>query len=477
MKRHVDRLGARALPAFALALFAASCTLGPDFTPPEPKAPAHWKSSATAESRPLPERWWTLFADGELGRLVERALLENQELHAALARVEQARAIAGLARSAQMPDVSINPSVERESFSANRTAPPGASRSSYTSTTFELPLEVSYEVDLWGRLRRAREAADAGARASAYDYDALALAISSEVARTYFALRAAVNEETVLREGADLRRRALEIVDGRARAGVGDELDTSRTQSELARVEAELRGVTRGRIALENALAVLCGSAPAEFAAGVNGETTMLPEVPSGLPSELLRRRPDVAAAVERLHQASARIGVTKAEAYPRLSLTGTAGFVSEELAQLFDASSQAWLLGAAVSAPVWQGGASDERERAARAAYDERAADYRGTLLVAFREVEDSLSALAELGAEVAFQEQARASAQRTFELASARYRQGLIGYLDVIDAARTELDARRTVVQLERVRAESTVLLIQALGGGWTAGERGAE
>lgn len=462
---------------FALAAFATGCTVGPDFTPPEPAAPAQWKTGLAAETPRLPERWWTLFADGELARLVERALQHNPELDAALARVEQARAIAGLARAAQSPRVSIDPALERERFSANRAAPPGASRSGYTSTNIELPLDVAYEIDLWGRLRRGREAADAAARATAFDRDALALAISAEVARTYFALRSALREEDVLRAGAELRQRALEIVDGRARAGVGNELDTSRARAELARVEAELRGVARGRSALENALAVLCGSAPAEFTAGVNGELAALPRVPAGLPSELLRRRPDVAAAVERLHEASARIGVTQAEAYPQLSLTGAFGFVSTDLAQLFDASSRAWSLGAEVSAPVFAGGAFDDRNRAARAVYDERAADYRATLLIAFREVEDALSALAELGGEVELQEQARAAAQRTFELADARYRQGLVGYLDVVDAARAELDARRTVVQLERVRAESTVLLIQALGGGWSADERGAQ
>lgn len=478
IRRNPSRFARPSAGALAIASLLASCTLGPDFKRPEPQAPSHWKSSDPDESRPLPERWWTLFDDEELTRLVDRSLAHNQELQAALARVEQARAIAGLARAAQAPSASIDPVVERERFSSNRQAPPGADRSSYTSTNIELPLDVAYEVDLWGRLRRAREAANAAARATTYDYSTLSLAIASEVARTYFALRSAQREEDVLRAGAELRRRALEIVEGRARAGIGSDLDTSRARSELARVEAELRSVSRGRAALENALAVLCGEAPADFTTrAATLEITPPPSVPAGLPSELLRRRPDVAAAVERLHEASARIGVTKAEAYPRLSLTGSAGFVSTELSQLFDASSRAWSLGAEMSAPIFAGGAFEERNRAARAFYDERAADYRETLLVAFREVEDALSALAQLGLEVDFQRQARAAAQQTFELADARYRQGLVGYLDVVDAARAELDARRAVVQLERVRAESTVLLIQALGGGWSAEAQGTQ
>jgi len=462
----------------ALASLLAGCKLGPEFKPPAEAAPTSWKAAQPAEeARALPERWWTLFADPALDQLVERALLHNQELDAGLARVEQARALAGLARAAQSPTLSIDPSLQRQQLSGNRQAPPGTNHASYTSTSIELPLDVAYEVDLWGRLRRVREAADAAARASAYDYATLSLAISSEVARTYFAAGSARHEEEILRQGVELRQRALALVEGRARAGIGDELDSSRARAELARVEAEQHALARARAGLENALAVLCGEAPADLAPVANSEPATLPSVPAGLPSELLRKRPDLAAALERLHEASARIGVSEAEAYPRLSLTGSLGFVSTQFAKLFDAASRAWTLGAGLSAPIYEGGASDERARAARAFYEERAADCRATLLVAFREVEDALSALAELGAESRFQQQAQTAAQTTLALADARYRQGLVGYLDVVDAARVELDSRRATVQIERLRAESTVLLIQALGGGWSAESQSAK
>jgi multidrug efflux system outer membrane protein len=461
----------RAFVAAALAVLAAGCTLGPDFVAPADEAPVRWKSAEAAEAPPIPERWWTLFADAELDRLVGLAVERNQDLRIALARVEQARAFAGIARAQQWPTVSVDPSVEREGFSANRAAPPGASTPGYTSTNIQVPLLVAYEVDLWGRIRRTREAAEAASRATDLDYAALSLAISSEVARTWFAVQSARREEDVLRAGADLRRRAFVILQGRAAAGIGDDLDSSRAQAELATVEADLRRVERGRAALENALAVLCGHAPAEFTASELADAHELPVVPAGLPSELLRRRPDVAAAVERLHEASARIGATAAEAYPRLALTGAAGFASSDLSNLFDASSQAWSLGAAMSAPIFAGGEFDERNRAAAAFYEERSAEYQATLLTAFREVDDALSAIELSGAELDLQAEARAAAQHAFELAEARYRQGLIGFLDVVDAARTELDARRAVVRLELVRAESTVFLIQALGGGWGA------
>lgn len=468
-----SRLARASTLAFVVTLLAVSCTLGPDFVPPETTTTARWKSGdeAVESAYALPERWWTLFADDELDRLVEIALFQNQDLSAALARVEQARAFAGIARAAQSPTVYASPSASRERYSANRAAPPGSNSVGYTENSFSLPLDVAYEVDLWGRVRRAREAADAAAVASEFDFDALTLAISSQVARTYFALRTALREEDVLRAAADLRRRVLDIVAGRARAGVGTDLDTSRTRAELATVETDLRRVTRGRVALGNALAVLCGSTPADFVVLPDIELESLPDVPPGLPSELLRRRPDVAAAIERLHEASARIGMTEAEAYPRLSLTGSIGFVSSDLSQLLDASSQAWSLGGAIAAPIYAGGEFDERNRAARAFYDERAADYRATVLDAFREVEDALSALGILHGEMEFQAEARDAARETLDLANARYVQGLTSFLDVVDAARTELDARRALVRLQGVRAESTVLLVQALGGGWEA------
>ncbi len=290
------RVRARVLAVAALTALAAGCTLGPDFSAPVEQAPETWKASGAAESSPLPERWWTLFSDAELSQLVEQALLRNQDLQAGLARVEQARAAAGIARAAQLPYVAIDPSAERERFSAHREVPPVTThdaRAAYTANDFEVPLDVAWEVDLWGRLRRAREAADAAAQASEYDYSALSLAISSEVARTYFALRSARREEDVLSQGADLRQHALDLLEGRARAGIGNDLDTSRARSELATVQAELHGVARGRAALEDALAVLCGEAPADFTAtNSSAELNALPSIPAGLPSELLRRRP-----------------------------------------------------------------------------------------------------------------------------------------------------------------------------------------
>lgn len=463
----------RKLCLLVLAALPA-CTVGPDFTEPESRLPASWKSSDSVESRPIPEQWWTLFSDPELTGLVEKALQHNPELWSGAARVEQARAAAGLARAVQFPAIGLEPSADRERFSGNRTAPSGTRTHVYTANFFELPLTVSYEVDLWGRLRRQREAAEASARATEYDYSALSLAVSSEVARTYFALRSLQREETLLTESLDWRRRAVEIVEGRARAGISNDLDVSRARVELSSVESDLQAVSRNRAMIENALAVLCGEFPSGFTVATAGALQSIPDVPPGLPSELLRRRPDIAAAIERVHDASARIGLTKAEAYPQLSLSGTLGLVSSELSKFFESESQTWTLGAFLRTPLYRGGAFDLRNRAAAAYFDERSAEYRSTLLVAFREVEDALSALARLHLEQESSARGRDASTRAVELANGLYRQGLIGYLDVIDANRTDLDARRRIILIERLRADSTVMLVKSLGGGWTAPQR---
>lgn len=473
------RRASHVLP-LALVVLAASCRVGPDFVAPTPPTPAAWKSAGPAAQGALLSNaspWWRAFGDDELARLVEKALANDTDLVAAAARVEAARAAAGLARSAQFPTVDAGVSIERERFSGNRATPPGANGAGYTATTHDVGFDLAWELDLFGRLSRTREAAEAAALATEYDRDALALAVAAEVADDWLALRSTRSELAVLVEGARIRREALEMLAGRARAGVGDELDTSRAEAELANVEAERHALERRRAALENALALLCGVAPSELVLATSDAALTVPDVPTGLPSDLLRRRPDVASAVARMHEASARIGVAESESYPRLSLTGTLGFVSADLARWIDASSRTAALGVAGTIPIAHGGSDEQRERAARAAYDERAAAYRGTLLSAFREVEDALSGLETLRAEAEWRGRAAEAARRTLALANGRFEQGLVSQLDVVDAARAELDARRAEVQVAGLRARTTVLLVRALGGGWRRGEEVGE
>lgn len=451
-------------------LVPAACTVGPDFAPPAETATASWKSPTVPGSPDIPPEWWTLFSDPLLNELTTQALADNQDLRAALARVEQARAIARQTEAEFYPQVSGGASYTRERFSASRPLAPGASRSAYTASTFEVPFDLSYEIDVWGRVRRSFEAAASAADATELDRQGARLSVAAEVARNYFTLRSLDAEAQVLRDGVDLRKRGLELIDGRFRSGVGNEVDVSRARTELATTEADLRTVLRRRAATENALAVVCGQAAQSFSI----EPSPLAEppvvgVPAGLPSELLQRRPDIAAAIARMQEANARIGVATAAFYPAFSLTGAAGFVSDDLQSIFNADSRAWFISPAVSLPIFEGGRNSARLRETEAFYREREAAYRQTLLLAFRETEDALSALAQLQAEIDFQAQAQRAADRTFELASGRYRQGVATYLEVVDAARSQLDARRAQVQLKGVQAESTVLLIKALGGGW--------
>lgn len=462
------RRGMGAIGAATLAAMSG-CAVGPDFKAPEETAPAAWKAASDTEGAELPANWWRLFSDPTLDELVPRALEQNQDLRGALARVERARAVARQSEADFYPDIHGGASFTRERFSANRPTAPGAQRAPYTASTFSVPFDLSYEIDVWGRVRRSFEAASSAADASELDRVGMSLTVSGDVVRTYFSIRSLDAEAQVLRDAVDLRRQALEIVQGRFTSGVGNEVDVSRALTERATAEATLRGVLRRRAALENALAVLCGEAPQTFTLAPVADLPGVVSVSAGLPSNLLKRRPDVGAAVARLREANAQIGVATADFYPTFALTGSAGFLSRDLGSALDAASRTWSFGPSVSVPIFEGGRNTARLRESEAFYREREAAYRQTLLVAFREVEDSLSALSELDGEIRFQAEAQRSADRTFELASGRYRQGLVSYLDVVDAARSQLDARRAQVQLKGIQAESTVLLIKALGGGW--------
>lgn len=464
-----SRPGAAAV--IAASLLVSGCTVGPDFTPPANEAPEAWKAASAGVADGIPAEWWTLFNDPVLNDLVSRALNDNQDLRIALARVEQARAIARQTEADFYPTINGGAGYSRQRFSGNRPVAPGATNPPYTASTFSVPFDLSYEIDVWGRVRRSYEAAASAADAVELDRVAAQLTVSGDVARAYFTLRSLDTEAQVLREAVDLRRWGYDIINGRFRSGVGNEVDVSRTQTELATAEADLRGVLRARAAVENALAVLCGAAPQTFTVAANPSQPEPTPVPAGLPSDLLKRRPDIAASIARMQAANARIGVATAAFYPTFRLTAAAGVLSDDFGSLFDASSRAWLLAPSVSVPIFEGGRNTARLRETEAFYREREASYKQTLLVAFREVEDSLSALSQLQSEIEFQSEAQRSADRTFELATGRYRQGLVSYLDVVDAARSQLDARRAQVRLKGVQAESTVLLIKALGGGWRA------
>jgi outer membrane protein, multidrug efflux system len=324
-------------------------------------------------------------------------------------------------------------------------------------------------VDVWGRVRRSVEAANADTAAIGTDLQVVWLTLTADVARNYQSLRSLDHERAVIEATAALRTDELQLQATRNRAGLVNEMDVTRARTELANVEAELQGVVRRRAQFEHALATLCGRSPAAFALTPGGALIEAPEIPAGLPSELLQRRPDVVEAEQRLEAANARIGVAKAAFFPTIKLTGAAGYASADLGSLVDWPSRFAQFGPSISVPIFQGGRNTATLKAAEARYEQSVATYRGAVLTAFREVEDALSDLSTLTVQAEAVNRALAAARDTAALATERYQRGLSSYLEVVDAQRVALQAERQAVQLRGQRAVSTVLLSKALGGGW--------
>jgi len=454
--------------------FAALPSVGPDYARPAVTAPAvfrdaddlgSWQTAVPSDSSVRGE-WWKLFADPALDALEAQALAANQDLRAAAARVEQARTVAGLARSAYSPDIALNPSVIRERTSATTD---NVLPNSLT-TTYRAPLVAAWELDLFGRVRRLNESARADAEASAATFESVRLALTAEVAATHFSLQGLDRELALVRDTVGLRRRAVELVTVRLRSGAAAELDLARADTELATTEADVAALANRRSALQNALAVLVGTSAPDFNPPPAGaQIGVPPAVPAGLPASLLERRPDIAAAERMLASANARIGVAKAAFFPAISLTGGAGFASGDIDNLFNAGSRAWSIGPSLHLPIFQGGRNRANLERSRAVYDEGVAAFRQRVLIAFREVQDALTATHLLVQQSAAQDRALASARRAAALAQTRYDAGVVSYLEVIDAQRTSLATERASAQLAAIRLNTGVSLIKALGGGW--------
>jgi NodT family efflux transporter outer membrane factor (OMF) lipoprotein len=416
--------------------------------------------------------WWELFNDPVLTELEIQASTGNFDLQAALARVEQARATARLRRGELFPTLDVNASFRRERYSPNQEPSFG----DITANTIRAPLDLSYEIDLFGRVRRGFEAARAEAAASAAAFHNVLLTLQADVAINYFRLRSLDSEIAAVARTVGLRNEQLSVVRGRFEAGIGNELDVARGLTELAQAEAEAAALARQRSEIENALAILTGNQPSEFRIGADDTSNTFwsaepPAVPPGLPSDLLERRPDVAEAERQIAAANARVGIARAAAFPVVRLTGTGGYVSSDFQNLFDWDSRIWSIGPSISIPIFAGGRNRANKARANAAHEEALMRYRQRVLVAFADVENSLAALQFLAQQKDAQDRALANARRAAELAETRYSAGLVGYLDVIDANRAVLLSERSTVQLTGQRLTSTIQLIKSLGGGWTA------
>ena len=457
-------------------LLAAGCTVGPNYKRPSvevPSAfkeppPAGWKD-ATPSDAVSKGTWWEAFGDKELNDIETQAMVANPTLQAAMARVMQARASVRITRANLFPAVTIDPSAYRERYSGERENPPGFPTTAYTANTITFPLDANYEVDLWGRVRRSVESARAQAQASQADYENILLTLKSDIAQNYLSLRYVDAYRAILRDNLDLQQKALELTQSRHAGGVASGLDVSEAETLLAATQATYTGLGVQRAQFEHSLALLSGKAASEFTVPEDPRRLEPPAIPAGLPSDLLERRPDIAEAERQMASANAQIGVARAAYFPSLSLTGTLGYSSDNLVQLFNLPSTIWDVAASASQPLYAGGRISANLARARAAYDESVANYREQVLTGFKEVEDGLAGLRVLEQQEAAQNKAVASAKRTTEISTARYKEGLANYLEVIDAQRTVLDNEQLSVQLREMRLLTTVQLIQALGGGW--------
>jgi len=464
--------GLRRLAVPALMLVLAGCAaVGPDYRRPETGAPKAWKESdqQDATATTLPATWWEVFGDAKLNELEDQAKIQSPNLRAAAARVMQARAIARVSEADFYPNVTLDPAASRDRYSENRPVQPNTPVVGYTASHFRLPLDASYEIDIWGRVRRAVEAADARLDASTDEYFTVLLTLQADIAQNYFALRSLDAERDVLRRAIGIRRQALELIRVRYEGGIGTALDVTRAQTEVASAESESIGVSRRRAEIEHAIAVLAGRAPAEFALAENPLNLAPPAIPAGLPSQLLVRRPDVAQAERLLAARNAEIGVARAAYFPSIRLTGALGFDSAELGDLVKSGSGAGSLGVGVSLPVFDGGRIKGNVERAKAAYEENLAQYRSRVLSAFQDVEDALSGLRILAEQAGAQARALASAQQTAEISATRYEAGLVIFLEFVDAERTRLATQRLATQIDGQRLVASVGLIKALGGGW--------
>lgn len=472
-----------------LALALTGCSVGPNYHRPAPlpdqPAPksysqsgtnlVNWKVAEPASARPRGQ-WWQIFADSELSRLETLALTNNQNLAAAIARLQQARDLVTVARSEFYPQLNAGGTpggdLTRQRTSVNEPLAGQRAGVAHTYNTFTAPIYLGWEADLWGRVRRLSEAAQERFMASADDLESAKLDVTAEVADDYFSLQSLNDEYALITNTIDAYRRSLELTQNRRRGGVVSDLDVAQAATQLHSAEAQLPDVELRRDQTRHALAILCGRSPIEFALATDQpETATVPAIPPGLPADLLEHRPDIAAAERRMAAANADIGVAKAAFFPAIRFNGAAGLQSISASSWFDWPSRFWSVGPNIELPLFTGGLNTANLARTRAAYDEVVADYRQTVLGAFGEVEDSLAAQQWLAEEWTAENDAVVAALHALDIANNRYRAGLITYLDVATAQTAALTQERAAVELQGARLTACVNLIKALGSGWTA------
>ncbi|MGY2492781.1 efflux transporter outer membrane subunit [Cupriavidus sp. CP313] len=468
----------------ATALILAGCSLAPTYKVPETATTAGfkeaeaaqtegvlWKTATPADGQARGE-WWKVFGDEALNKLIDAANANNQDLAAAAARVEQARAFTGATEADLYPHLSLGVDPTRTQYSNASVGYLGGSTPP-VQTLIRARGIASYELDLFGRVASSVNAARADDEAARKMFRSVQLALQADVAQAYFQLRTLDSDRDILNATIKLREEALTLMRKRFESGQTTDFDPARAEAEFGTARSELAATERHRANQEHALAVLTGLPPAAFTLSAKALKPTPLSIPAGMPSELLERRPDIAQAERRMAAANARIGVARAAFFPRISLSAFLGFESSNFADLFKYSSRAWavgpLVGSTIAQTVFDGGRNSANLTGARAAHEESVAAYRQTVLTAFREVEDSLADVRWLSQQSTALDSAIAGTKRAQRISRSLYDAGAADYLTVIDADRTVLQSQRDANTVAGLRASATVSLVRSLGGGW--------
>jgi multidrug efflux system outer membrane protein len=461
-----------AVVAMTLATALTGCAVGPKYTRPAVEQPASFKSPMPGGEQALSQEWWRLYSDPKLDELITTANASNQTIRQAVARVDQARALARVAASFRYPTITLNPSVSRQRFSANRA-------STVTGATVQggaivndwlVPVDLTYEADVFGRVRRSVQAAQAQTAASVDDEAVIRLTVQTDVAQFYYTLRLLDAQLEILTRTIVSYQEQVRLLGVQVRTGLASAIVLNQAEAQLQSTLAQQEDVQRARADEEHALAILCGQAAPSFSVPANPlRGGAPPAVPPGLPATVLGRRPDVAMAEQNVVAANALVGVATADLYPRFSLTGAAGFESAAIQSLFDWQSRLASIVGGLTAPIFQGGRLKANLRAVRAQYEQAVAAYVNQVLIAYGDVEDALTDLHSLTSQVDSLGEAVRASENYQRLAEVQYRTGLVDYLIVIDAERTLLANQLALSQASNFQMSASVHLIKALGGGW--------
>ncbi|HEX7558307.1 MAG TPA: efflux transporter outer membrane subunit [Usitatibacter sp.] len=455
-------------------MLLSGCAIGPNYSKPPVEVPSQWKEAgdwvvAQPKDASPKGKWWEAFNDPVLNGLEEQVEVSNQTLAAAEARYRQARAAVQSARSQLFPIFSGSGGGTRNRSGTSQVDSSGLVIGGGSRTNYTVSVDARWEIDVWGRIRRLVEAARAGEQASAADLEAAKLSIRAELATNYFQLRVTDVTRDLLDDTVKAFQSSYDVTQNRYRAGVAGKVDVVQAEAQLLSTQAQAIDLRSTRATLEHAIATLVGKAPANFSLAQAKLDARIPEVPPAVPSTLLERRPDIAAAERRVAAANAQVGVAEAAYFPALSLTGSLGYSSSTLAHLFSAPNRFWSVGGALAGTILDFGGRSAAVSSARAAHDETVANYRETVLTAFQDVEDNLAAVHWIAEETKVEQEAVRAARESVALTVNQYKAGTVSFLNVVQVQATQLNEERTTVTLLGRRLAATVALIRAMGGAW--------